>query len=286
MTTTVRIPERPDNPHRLGRHVAHDPRSARYAVAGAPTSTLVSRRWTRRIPVLDQGDLGSCTGNAAAGWLGTDNAIRQGVTTVDGVAVDEAYAVQLYSAATRLDDIDGDYPPTDTGSDGLSVAKALQAAGIARGYQHAFSLQATLTALATAGPVLLGTVWLQAMFEPAKDGRLTPRGAVAGGHEYLADEIDVERRRVWITNSWAESWGIGGRAYLTWDDLATLLDQQGDVTVPTPVQVPAPTPTPTPPTPGPVQPDSPDDALADALGPLVPAAEAWLAAYSSYRLPR
>jgi hypothetical protein len=28
--------------------------------------------WTRRIPVLDQGDLGSCTGNAATGVLGSE----------------------------------------------------------------------------------------------------------------------------------------------------------------------------------------------------------------------
>ncbi|WP_256789832.1 hypothetical protein [Frankia sp. AvcI1] len=275
MTTTVRIPERPGNPYRLGRHVRHDPHSARYAVAGQPTATLVSKRWERRVEVFDQGDTGSCTGQAAAGWVGTDNAVRQGLAKVGVQPVVENYAVALYSVATNLDDYPGAYPPDDTGSDGLSVAKALQAAGLCSGYAHAFSLQAALTALATAGPVMLGTSWLDAMFHPAPDGRLDVGGRLAGGHEYLADEIDVERRRVWITNSWGESWGVSGRAYLTWDDLGDLLDMQGDVTVPTPVQVPAPTPTPVP---TPARPDAADLALSAALNTADSAVAAWRAA--------
>ena len=241
-----RIPDAPGNPYRLGRHIHHDSRSAAYAIAGAPASTLVSKRWARRVPVFDQGNVSSCTGNAAAGWLGTDDATRQGLTTWQGQPVDERLAVALYSDATSVDDYPGAYPPDDTGSDGLSVAKALQAAGQCSGYQHAFSLQAALTALSTLGPVMFGTEWLQGMFDPDPDGRLRLTGAVAGGHEYLVDEIDVDRQRVWLTNSWGTSWGMEGRAYLTWADATRLLGQQGDVTVPTPVTAPAPTPTPVP----------------------------------------
>lgn len=248
---TERIPEAPGNPYRLGRHVRHDTRSAAFAVAGGPSSTLVSRRWTRRGPVLDQGDLGSCTGNAAAGWILTDNAGRAGLTTdADGVLVDENYAVDLYSLATQLDSYPGTYPPDDTGSDGLSVAQALQKTDWASGYQHAFSLQAALTALSTLGPVMFGTEWLNGMFDPDPDGRLRLSGAVAGGHEYVVDEIDVTNQRVWLCNSWGPTWGVQGRAYLTWADATKLLGQQGDVTVPTPVTAPVP-PQPTPPTPTP-----------------------------------
>jgi hypothetical protein len=232
-----RIPELPGAPYRLGRNVRHDPRSLRYAIAGLPTSTLESRRWKRRIPVLNQGDLGSCTGNAATGWVGTDSSARQGLTEYENMPVDEDLAIALYSAATRFDDFPGDYPPSDTGSDGLSVSKALQSDGLCSAYQHAFSLQAALTALQT-GPVLFGTEWRAEMFHPATDGRLTIQGEVAGGHEYLVDEIDVERKRIWLTNSWKDSWGVDGRAYLTWEDADTLLGRRGDVTVPTPVAAP------------------------------------------------
>jgi hypothetical protein len=271
VTTIIRVPETPGLPYRLGRHVRHDPRSLAYAVAGVPTSALVSKRWERRVPVFDQQNLGSCVGNAAAGWLAADNTVRDGLTSWQGRSVDESLAVELYSAATRSDDYDGGYPPDDTGSDGLSGAKALRAAGMCIGYQHGFSLQAMLTAL-QAGPVMVGTVWLAGMVDPDA-GRLFARGTVQGGHEYLVDEIDVVRRTVWLTNSWGARWGLGGRAYLSWDDMGLLLGQQGDVTVPTPVSaIPIPTPEPTP--------TSADETLAGALGELLPAAEAWLTTYS------
>ncbi|NED51184.1 hypothetical protein G3I24_09730, partial [Micromonospora aurantiaca] len=66
-----------------------------------------------------------------------------------GVAsTDEDQARALYSAATRLDEFDGEWPPTDTGSSGLGVAKACKRAGLISGYRHAFGLNAALTALA------------------------------------------------------------------------------------------------------------------------------------------
>lgn len=103
--------------------------------------------------------MGSCTGNAAAGCLGTGQfwgqATQQTLSAADATH-DEGEAVKLYSAATALDQIKGTYPPDDTGSDGLSVAKACQNAGLISGYTHAFSLDALLSALSTQ-PVIVGT---------------------------------------------------------------------------------------------------------------------------------
>jgi hypothetical protein len=254
----------PSTDPRLGRHVRHDDRSRAYAY---PTDglTLTSAKHTRRIPVLDQGDLGSCTGNAGIGALGTDpfyDGVQQHFVT-DGpgrvpYGFDEFGAVALYAAATWLDDAPGHYPPDDTGSDGLSVAKALKAAGEISGYQHTFTLTDALLALGQT-PVITGVSWYDRMFDPDPDGRLHIGGAVAGGHEFVVDEIDAEQERVWLTNSWGTSWGVGGRAYLTFDDWGRLLDEQGDVTVFTPLTSPAPTPTPA----------DPDRALAAAARPWV-----------------
>lgn len=229
---------------RLGRHVHHDPRSLRYL---APARLdLTSVRHQRYIPVFDQGQLGSCTGNAAAGCLGTGPLFHAIGVTVLGQdeTTDETYAVGIYSDAEKLDGGAG-YPPEDQGSSGLSVAKVLKSRGLISGYTHATSLQATLTALA-AGPVIVGTSWHEDMFTPDADGRLHPTGAVEGGHEYVLDELDVENQRVWMQNSWGTSWGLTGRAYLTWTDLGTLLDDQGDCTVFVSPSEPAPTPTPAP----------------------------------------
>lgn len=264
----------PSTDPRLGRHIRHDDRSHAYAYPTAGL-TLTSAKHERRIPVLDQGQLGSCTGNAGIGALGTDPlyaSLRESVGAQVGAVVttgvyslDEAGAVALYSAATKLDDAPGSYPPDDTGSDGLSVAKALRNAGEISGYQHTFTLTDALLALGRT-PVITGVSWYEDMFNPDSDGRLRIGGGLAGGHEFVVDEIDAEHELVWMTNSWGTSWGIGGRAYLTFDDWGRLLADQGDVTVFTPLTAPAPTPSPTP-TPAP--PADPDRALAAIAHPWV-----------------
>lgn len=245
---------------RLGRHVLHDSRSRAFAVEAAPLSTLKSVRHQSQIPVLDQGNLGSCTGNASTNVLGTAEFLStvpvKSILSTEDAGLDEEYAVSLYSAATKVDPYSGSYPPTDTGSNGLSVAKVLQKAGKISGYQHAFSLEATLTALAK-GACMVGTVWRGDMFNPGSDGRIKITGNEEGGHEYKLDELDVENKRVWFLNSWTRNWGVQGRAWVSWDDLGTLLADSGDCTVFTPVSQPAPQPTPTPPAPTPPTPPAP-----------------------------
>lgn len=248
---TIQIKRYTPTDPRLGRHVRHDSRSLQYQVVAKDPSELKSVTWSRYIPVLDQGQLGSCTGNAGTGCLGT------GVYWMEGqnLSLDENYAVQLYSDATKIDSAAGEYPPTDTGSDGLAIAQVLQSRGLISGYQHATSLEAALTALA-ARPVIVGIEWRQDMFKPNPDGQIHITGAVAGGHEIVFDQLDVENKRVWFTNSWGDSWGVHGRAYLTWEDFGTLLDAQGDVVSFVPASQPAPTPAPGPvnPQPSPAKP--------------------------------
>jgi hypothetical protein len=243
MTDYVKVFENPTDP-RLGRNVRHDPRSWAFAFGAADPATLTSVRHHSNIPTLNQGKLGSCTGNAATKCLSYspfwDESEVKTVLGSDATA-DEQYAVGVYSDATKIDSYPGEYPPTDTGSDGLSVAKVLQTRGLISGYQHAFSLEALLTALAQQ-PVIVGTEWRQDMFDPAPDGRQRISGAVAGGHEYCLDELDVENQRVWMQNSWGDSWGLEGRAYFTWDDMRTLLATSGDCTIFATVAAPPPTP--------------------------------------------
>jgi hypothetical protein len=247
-----------------GRKVNHDPRSLAYSVGPLPKGAIKSIRWTRRAPVFDQGQVGSCTGNAAAGLIGTDSLGRTGATSIlvttaqadatRGVftagthTVDEDLAVLCYELNTRLDSFAGTYKPTDTGSDGVSAAKTLKALGQADTYSHVFTM-ASLDAALQSGPVMAGTQWMASMEDPAADGTLTVdrTGEVLGGHEYVIDELDVERSRYGITNSWGTGWGIQGRAYISKADMQWLLSKQGDVTVPhfnAPQPAPVPVPVP------------------------------------------
>lgn len=248
----------PQDP-RLGRHVVHDNRSRRFAARAADPKTLKSVRHKINVPILDQGDVGSCTGHAATANLGGESFWSTTGKYLQGLNAHDAhdYAVGVYSEATRLDPWPGEYLPEDTGSDGLSVAKALHNRGVIAGYQHALSLNAALTALASQ-PVIVGTAWLSSMFQPSADGKLTVGGYEEGGHEYCLDELDVERQRVWVRNSWGESWGVKGRAYMAWADLGKLLANYGDCTILVPLTEP-------PPVPAPVVPATEDDALAMGL---------------------
>lgn len=249
---------------RLGRHVNHDPRALAYPVGVLPRSAVQSVQWQRRIPILDQGQLGSCTANAGTGFLGTDSAARPGATSVViGAAgakashgifqagtypLDEAFAVMLYELTTRIDPFPGQYRPTDTGSDGPSVGKALKLLGLAASYSHAFSPDA-LKAAIQGGPVLWGTEWLESMFTPGPDGLLVVdrSSAVAGGHELVVSGFDVPSGLWTVDNSWDASWGVGGSCRVTDADMAWLLSQQGDITVPDYAPVPVPPDPPAPP---------------------------------------
>jgi hypothetical protein len=202
----------------------------------------------RRVPVFDQGDLGSCTGNAMTGLLGTVPffaTLPSGTLSSTDATADEHVAVGLYSDATKIDTYPGTYPPTDTGSSGIAVAKAAQKKGWISGYQHTFDLNSALKALAVT-PVIIGISWYEGFDSPKPSGQLSIAGSVRGGHEVVLDQLDVEHERVWLTNSWGTSFGVHGRAFFTWATFSRLLSEQGDCTVPVPITAPPPTPTPTP----------------------------------------
>lgn len=233
--TTIRLPEL-DGPGRLGRHVNHDPRSLRYLVPSQ--GVQVSKTWTRRTPVLDQGNLGSCTGNASVGVLGTDPF----VSTMNPADLTEELAVAVYSLATKLDPFDGAYPPDDTGSDGLSAAKACKQLGLISGCQHATSLSAIVDALQV-GPVIVGVNWYEGFDSPDSAGKVKVSGAVRGGHEFEVCGVDVEARTFQAINSWGTGWGKSGYFYFSFGDMTRLLSEDGDCTSFVPVTAPAPTPT-------------------------------------------
>lgn len=220
------------NQYGLGRYVWHDPRSRAFPITHLATPQAISH--PRYGPWLDQGQLGSCTGNAGTGMLGCGPfSPSQGPAQ----GFDEAFAIQLYSDATKVDDVPAEYPPTDTGSSGLAIAKVLKARGLIDRYEHAFSVREALVALQRA-PVLIGSLWLTGMFNPDSHGRVRLSGAVAGGHEYLLREYVPGRTfntgTLVCDNSWGLGWGDHGRFRLSVAQLSTLLSKQGDVTAPVP----------------------------------------------------
>lgn len=208
---------------RLGRHVEHDERSLAFPAAQAPA--LVSALHKRLCPPFDQGNLGSCTGNAMAGLLMTEP-YHQGPW-----AFTEKEAISLYSEATKLDGVRGNYPPTDTGSSGLAVAKAAKNRRYIVAYAHAFGLDHALAALVL-GPVIIGINWYSSFDAPDPHGLVSiAHGAyVRGGHEVELVGLDTGTQQVLAVNSWGVDWGNQGTFSFSWTDFDRLLHEHGDVT--------------------------------------------------------
>lgn len=252
----------PDGPYRLGRHVLHDPRSRDWdaadllprsainTVTGAVVLPTQDQVWARHCPPWDQGEVSSCTTNAALGLMMTGPfyataAARAEVgywrnvrRTVDGVwQFTEPDCLALYGYETRLDNVEvpGSYPPDDTGSTGLWSMKTLRAYRLIDSYRHAFGLNTALSLLANNGPIAVGSAWYDSMFQPDSNGliSISPDASVVGGHEYQVRAVYPQQQLVQVTNSWGPLWGVGGEAFMTWDTLGRLLDEQGDAVIPT-----------------------------------------------------
>lgn len=251
----------------LGRHVNLDSRSKAYAVQ--PTDTpIVSVRHAQSIPVLDQGQVGSCTGNAS-----TSCAYHEPFYAPGAVAwrytPDETGAQAWYHDNTANDDYPGTWEPDDTGSDGLTSSKMAVAAGVASGYQPALDLDSSLQTLMDR-PGITGIPWYPSMFDAPSNGLLTVDMSqpVAGGHELCVDEVKAADApgngtgEILVSgpNSWGDGWGFQGRWVMKSSDWWALRQQQGDVYFWTTKSQPAPTPTPVP------SPADPADAALWAVG--------------------
>jgi hypothetical protein len=243
MSDYLSIFPQPADP-RLRRHVAWDDASRGFALPdplafGHKIPRAVQH--VRQIPVLDQGDVGSCTANALLGCLGTEPFASQLAERtygkVDLPAFDEALALAVYHEETILDEreIPGVYPPDDTGSAGLYAMKVAKRRGWVSSYRHGFSFSATVAALVN-GPIMVGSAWLHSMFEVDRHGVIEVDRAspVDGGHEYVVDGYDLDRGTAHMTNSWGTSWGDEGGAEIRLGDLRWLLSSrmQGDVVQP------------------------------------------------------
>lgn len=220
------LAEIPVEGKRLGRHIVHDQRSHDYEAERA--SRIVSVIHRNYGPLLNQGDVGSCTGESLteAGNMAPNADGRKPPRTQD-----DAYRV--YHEETILEG--QAWPPNDPGGSGLEVCKAGKKLGWVKSYRHAFGIQHALEALVKR-PVMFGVNWYDSFDKPDPEtGIITikPGAKVRGGHEICADEIDAHRELIGFIQSWG-NWGLHGtgKFYIPFKDVDQLLQEQGDATVP------------------------------------------------------
>lgn len=209
-----------------------DERSRNFA-ARAPEEEVAIRSLTLRDPLLlDQGNTGTCVGQAGTGQLAAQPNMRPGL--------DEAFALALYDAIKANQDHEAD-PERQLGTSILSLVKELKRQGYISAYRWCFSVDDIVHALSSGQTILAGTDWTDSMFEPDENGYVYVNGDAVGGHAYLMRGNAVVREHVRSRNSWGP-WGpIGGDFRVHWGPtskgggLEQLVDRQGEFAVVTEV---------------------------------------------------
>jgi hypothetical protein len=223
----------------LGRVHAPDDRDRNFRLAehlGLEGETLTGvKGWWEGGAWYNQGNTGTCVGH---GWA---HEIEDAPVTHPNEVVDP---FAIYDLATTLDewsDNDGD---RSAGTSVRAGAKAAQQMGYIGSYLWAWNVQDIINAILTVGPVVVGTVWYESMFEPVNEGdrvvlKVDPNSGVAGGHCYVLNRVNTETGFFRMKNSWGQGWANNGHASIRIDDFAMLLADDGEACMPTDAPVTA-----------------------------------------------
>ncbi len=215
---------------RLARLVHFDKRSRKYPIRAAvgakkPRSfTWSCDKW------LDQGAEGACVGFSMTHELVARPApVTKGMTSTFA-------REKVYWEAQKLDPwAGGSYPgakPQYEGTSVLAGAQVLQKLGYITEYRWAFGLDDLILAVGYAGPAVLGLNWYEGMFDVSPCGHVHVSGELSGGHAILCNGVNVKEGYFNLHNSWGKSWGHGGDARITFEEMDKLLRENGEAVVP------------------------------------------------------
>jgi hypothetical protein len=217
----------------LGRRHATDPRDFLFQLDQPEALIPAKKTWATGGKVWDQKNTPHCVSYSANKLL-TASPVRN----KPWAAGLEAF----YKECQRNDEFPGeDYDGTSV----RAAMKVFQAAGLISEYRWGHSVPPISNHIASVGPVQAGTDWTAPMFDPVKSRagvfvQVSPDGKydVAGGHAYLLIGTDTAKKcpdgttgAFLILNSWSESWGHLGTAWISFKDFAILLNNQGEAAV-------------------------------------------------------
>lgn len=178
-----------------------------------------SKYWQDNIWWGDQGSTPKCVGYAWAHWIEDGPILHSGIHPV--VSPD-----LIYSEAQKIDEWPGE---NYNGTSVRAGARYLKNISKISSYYWAFDVNTLINTVLTLGPVVVGTNWYYGMFYPNINGLIKISGYLAGGHAYVINGVDTINRVFRIKNSWGQRWGIGGHAFISFDDMARLISESGEI---------------------------------------------------------
>lgn len=210
---------------RLDRIVQFDERSRSFPIKLLlEAKKLRSYTW-RCNQQFDQGQEGACVAYSLSHELAARPAEVAGMQ-------DKWMVEHVYWEAQKTDPWEGgSYPgavPSYEGTSVLAGVKILHKKKFFTEYRWAFSLNDVLLGLGHNGPAVLGVNWYEGMLNTDNDGYVKTTGSAVGGHAIMARSVDLKHNRVMLRNSWGKDWGMNGDCFISFNDLDTLLHEQGE----------------------------------------------------------
>jgi hypothetical protein len=238
-TTTTIIPEETSiteniNPNNIlfGRVNILDNRDQKYLIENHFTTQLKSKKITQRYWDDNgwwgnQGSMPHCVGYAWAHWLEDGPVEQSGIPPI-------LKPIDIYNSTQKLDEWVGE------NYDGTSVrggVKFLQQQKKVKSYYWAYNVNTLIDTVLNIGPVVVGTNWYYGMFYPDRNGLIKVSGGLVGGHAYVINGVDTVKKQFRIKNSWGKSWGKQGRAFISFNDMSRLINEQGEICLATEIKL-------------------------------------------------
>lgn len=172
---------------------------------------------------LDQGDEPSCTGFAMAHYLATRPELSLKPVTAP-------MARYLYQVAKTFDQWEGeDYD----GSSVVGVVRAAMSLGYIDHVTYISNADDFFYALRNEGAGIVGSSWYGGMMEPDSSNTIHVSGDIKGGHAFLINIISPRNGKgVMVHQSWGVSWGLFGKAWISFDDVYKLFETPIEVAIP------------------------------------------------------